>query len=741
LATITRAYAESSDDEEKQIDLHEYIGYILEGWRWLAALTLAGILIACYLGWRQAPVYKATALMRVEPSQNLAPQALILQETSNNSSSGVDAVSAEAAVIHSRSVAGAVVDKLHLRVSAHPRYAPAIGEAFARLHAAFGTGTIQIPGLSAYAWGNETIHVTRIKLPQGVAAANFTLTARPAGHYRVRDSHGQPVLSGQVGQTASGHAPGLGPVELFVASLHAAPGTQFQVHYAPRPAAIANLLSRLQIDEKPKGSGLLDLSLTAASPARAQRQLNAIMGAYMQQNVEKQSEQAQHRLDFLKKQLPQLKQKGDIAERKLRQYQTKSGTLDLSSEAQSILQRLTNIDQKIAETEIKRQDLLQTYTPRYPRVQALDKQKATLKKQRRALTRQLKKLPESESRLLELRRHVEVNNQLYTKLLNTSQGLAVSKAGITGVSHIVDHAYASPGKIAPKRMRIAIVGLLAGLVAGVLLVLTRALLRIAIDDPDILESKYGLPVYATVPYSTWEHTIKRRKRGFNLLAIHGSDEPAVESIRSLRTSLQFAMIEGATKSIAITSPTPNSGKSFIALNISALLAQTGLQVLAIDADLRRGTVHQTLKLPQEPGLSNVLAGEIGVQQAIQRSPINNLDVLTTGKRPPNPAELLVSHRLADMQAALQGTYDYVVFDLPPALNVTDASIVAQHAGATFLVVRSEHTTGPEVQDAVRRLERAEIKVTGAIFNGLKVNRLRYGKARYGYYAYKYKPWS
>ena len=734
-ATDERRDANAADDE-KEIDIREYIGIVLDGWPWILAFAILGLIVATYFAWKTPPVYQATSLMRVEQSQNMAPQAFMEQQVAARGS-GIRAVSAEAAVIRSRSVVGDAVDELHLRVRAKPAYFPVIGEPIARFMTANFKNGINVPFFGGYAWGNESVNVTRIEMPEAVSSASFQLVANKDNRFTLLTGTGERVLQGTVGTTASGQAPGIGSVRIFVEALHAKPGTHFNVSYVPRPAAIGSLQSRLSILEQPQGSGLLNLTLQGSTPAEAERRLDSVMSAYIQQNVEKQSEQAQRRLDFLKNQLPELKEERDLAENKLRDYQTESGTLDLSAEANSVFQRLTNIDQQIAQTELQRQELLQEYTQQAPQVQAANEKRASLVRQRNELQEQLKTLPKAESQLLQLRRDVEVNNQLYTQLLNTSQGLEITKAGITGVSHIVDSAYASGGKIAPQRGVWLIIGLLAGIVAAILLVLTRALLRVTVDDPNEIESKYGLPVYATVPFSIWETTIKRRKRGVNLLAVHKPDDPTVESIRSLRTSLQFAMIEGDTKYIAITGPTPACGKSFIAANTAALIAQAGARVLLVDGDLRRGQLFRTFGLEQGPGFSEVLSGDVAVESAIQKSEVENLDVLTTGKRPPNPAELLISRHFDEMKTQLVGKYDYVLFDLPPVLNVTDANIVANHVAATFLVVRSEHSTGHEVDQAIRRMHRDDLKLTGAIFNGLKVNRRRYGYSKYGYYAYQY----
>jgi len=721
------------ESEDAEIDLREYLGIIADGWRWILLAVICGLILATYFAWKQAPTYQATSLMRVEQSQNMAPAAF-MQQQARSAGGAVQAVTAEAAIVHSRSVVGAAVDAENLQVRVHPFYFPVIGEPLSRLLSAISAGEWRVPGLSSYAWGNASANVTQIKLPPEQDSADFKLISRGDGRYQLLEPNGEKVLQGQVGKTASGVAPDIGPIKIFVESLNAASGTEFGVSYVSKATAIASVQARLQVKEQPQGSGLLDLTLSASSPKEAERQLNAVMSSYLQLSVEQQSQQAQQRLGFLKKQLPKLKEQRDQAQAKLASYQSKTGTLDLSSQANAVLQQLTNLDQQLAQVSINRQELLQEYTPKHPLVKAANDKRSTLEARRDKLQQQLKTLPKSESKLLELRRDTEVSDQLYTTLLNTSQGLQVSKAGITGVTHIIDSAYAPGGKVSPKRTSIMLIGLLAGGILGVLAVLLVALLRSALEDPDVMESKYGLPVYATIPLSDVE---THRKLGDPLLATQAPDDTAVESLRALRTSLQFAMMEEGTRFVAITGPTPACGKSFVSANLGALLAHSGNRVLVVDGDMRRGLLYKAMGLKQSPGLSDVLSGSAGVAEVVQSTEVEYLDVLTTGKRPPNPSELLMSGRLHALKTELETQYDYVLFDLPPLLNVTDASLIAQHATATFLVVRSHHSTGHEVEQSIKRMDRDGLKLNGAIFNGLEITRMRYGYSKYRYYGYKY----
>ena len=734
----------SSSSEEREIDLREYLGILLDGWRWIALAAVIGLLAAIYFAWSQAPQYQAQALMQVESAQqNMAPQAFSEAAAGAASLQGKGAVSAEGAILKSRSVVSKAVSAENLAVRVTPQYMPVIGEQIARLHGSFfGGGRWSLPFASRFAWGNESATVTRVELPAGASSASFVLKAKSRESFELYSKDGQKFATGTVGEPVDAMLPGVGKVSLFVQALNAEDGTEFAVAALSMPAAVGSLQGRIAVTEEPQGSGLLSIRLTAGSPTAAERQLNAVMSAYLERSVANQSQQAQQRLSFLKEQLPEIKKERDEAQAKLAQYQSRTGTLDLSAQAQAALNQISSIDEQIATVELERQQLLQEYTPKAPQVQAAVEKKASLQRRSEQLEQELKKLPSNESEFLELKRDVEVANQLYTQLLNTSQGLQVSKAGITSVTHIIDSAYAPTGKVAPKRAIILLAGLFIGTVLGALLILARALLRQTLEDPDTVEREYGLSVYATVPYSAIEAGYKSGKgRRKHLLAIDHPNDTAVESLRSFRTSLQFAGLPAGGRAIGITGPSPACGKSFVSSNLAALLAQSGHSVLLVDGDLRKGVLYQTLGLSQGPGLSDVLSGHEKADSVVQKFAAQSeggFNVLTTGKRPPNPSELLLNSGLKSLVDNATTEYDYVIFDLPPVLNVTDANIVAANLSATFLTVRSDHSTGSEVDQAIRRFERDGLKITGAIFNGLRLDRHRYGYGKYGYYSYQYR---
>ena len=726
---------------DREIDLREYLGILADGWLWIAGAAVIGLVLAAYLAWSQAPHYEATALMRVEGSgQNMAPGAFngMGGGLSGGGLGSLNVVSAEGAILKSRSVLSDAVEAANLDIRVQPEFFPLIGEPIARLNTAFSSGVWSPPFGGGYAWGNESADVTRIVLPAETQSAQFTLVSGKQGNYKLVTTAGRTFLQGHIGQSEQADMPGVGQIRLFVRSITAAPGTRFQVRSLEKPAAVASLQGRFTAEEQPQGSGLLNLSLTADSPAAAEDQLNAIMNAYLEQSVSHESKQAEKRLSFLESQLPELREQRNEAQSKLAQYQSETGTLDLGAQGQSVLSRLTNLDQQIAEVDIERQQLLQEYTSKAPQIQAANEKKATLEARRDELQKELRSLPSGQSRFLELKREAEVRGQIYTEMRNTAQGLKVSKAGVTGNTYIIDNAYSGGDIVSPKRFVMHLAGLLIGAVLGALLVLTRAMLRTTIDDPADIESRLGLPVYATIPFSKAAEG-RRGQRGPDSLMVRAApDDPAVESLRSLRTSLEFALMGAGSKMLAITGPTPACGKSFVSGNLAVLAAQTGARVLLIDADLRRGGLFRRFGVQQAPGLSEVLAGEASADAATQASGVANLDIWATGKLPPNPAELLLSPRFAEIKEQLGDQYDYVIFDLPPVLNVTDATIIANHMPGIFLVVRSEHSTMDEVQQAVQRLKQNGLKTTGVIFNGLDPTRKRYRQGQFSHYGYRYE---
>jgi tyrosine-protein kinase Etk/Wzc len=332
-------------------------------------------------------------------------------------------------------------------------------------------------------------------------------------------------------------------------------------------------------------------------------------------------------------------------------------------------------------------------------------------------------------------------------LLNKSQELKVAKAGTIGSARIIDHAVVADDPVKPKKMLIIAVGLLFGFIVGVVISALRKAFNRTIDDPNIIEKQLGYPIYAEIPLSEYQEKVSRlaKKRTANvceeLLAHANKDDLVLESFRSLRTSVQFALMEAENKVIMISGPSPEIGKSFISTNFAYLMAESGKKILLIDADMRKGHIHASFNIDKSPGLSEFISGEYKFADVIHKDVLHkDLDVITCGICPPNPSELLMSDAFQALLSKLEDSYDLIIIDTPPVLAVTDASIVGRYAATSFMILRSGSHHLHEIQMAFKRFDQNGVQVKGFIFNGVELKKGGYGDRygnRYKYYSYQY----
>jgi capsular exopolysaccharide synthesis family protein len=230
----------------------------------------------------------------------------------------------------------------------------------------------------------------------------------------------------------------------------------------------------------------------------------------------------------------------------------------------------------------------------------------------------------------------------------------------------------------------------------------------------------------------------RRRMNLPLVSLLSPDHPASEAYRTLRTNVTFVNAEQRQlQALVITSPGPGEGKSTTAANLAITLAQQGSRTLLVDADLRRPLVHRAFNLVQEPGLTDVLVGTSSLRESIRPNVVPKLDVLPAGALPPNPSELLGSEAMARLLETLRGQYDTIIFDSPPTLAVTDATVLGASADAVILVVRAGETDEVAAQRALQQLRRVQAKIAGTVLNGMQKRRDRY----YNYYSYYRSDWN
>ncbi|SDH58564.1 polysaccharide biosynthesis tyrosine autokinase [Pseudomonas panipatensis] len=727
------------DPDDDEIDLLGLLGTLIDH-KWLiAGITAAFTTLGATYALLATPIYRSDASVQVEAKKPSIPGLSDMGDLLGAQSQAVT----EIQLITSRAVIGKAVDNLRLNIVAEPSRFPLLGGFIARHFQPQTPDEVAAPllGMSRFGWGGESLDIFQLDVPDALLEKRLTLVAGENGSFSLLNDDDDLLLQGKVGESSQQNG-----VTLQVRALQANPGTRFKVVRERRLTTILRYQDKLNVGETGKESGIISLSLENAEPSRALRVLDEISKLYVRQNVERASAEAASSLEFLRGQLPEVRRELEKAEDALSAYQTHAKSADISLETKALLDQVVALDTNISELKLQKAEMDRKFTPQHPAYQALQKQIGELTAKQNGLTHRVEGLPETQQELLRLTRDVQVSTAIYTQLLNKAQELDVMRAGAVGNVRIIDSADVDITKpIKPKKALIVLVAALLGLFCSVALVLLRRALNRGIETPEAIE-QLGLPVYASVPFSVLQKSEEstrdkgqgRSAKAAPLLSIAHPTDLAVEALRSLRTSLHFAMLEAGDNRLMISGPSPFVGKTFVSSNLAAVIAQTGQRVLLIDVDMRKGYLHKILGTSEENGLSDLLAKRCDFDSAVRQSEIDCLSFLPRGQIPPNPSELLMHPNFTALLEEASRRFDLVILDTPPLLAVTDAAIVGRQAGTNLIVTRFGLNPPREIELTIRRFAQNGIELKGAILNGIERRASAYyGYGSYGYYHYEY----
>jgi len=442
-----------------------------------------------------------------------------------------------------------------------------------------------------------------------------------------------------------------------------------------------------------------------------------------------------------------------------------------SGGGQSASQLLESLRGKQADLRIQAAELNTQFGPAYPKLTQLNNQlkeidtqiQAEMKKiaskirgqyttavqrenmLRDALERQKQeanKLNESAIQYTLLKRDVDTNRQLYEGLLQKMKEAGVSAGLKSNNFRIVDNARPPQAPIEPNIPRNLMFAVVLGLASGIGLAFLLEGLDNTVRTTEQAQMISGLASLGMIPLGSKSAreganpkrlVIATSKEAVELVTQVRPQSQMAESYRALRTSLLLSNLGSPPKVVMVTSALPQEGKTTTSINTAVVLAQKGVRVLLIDADMRRPSIHKTLGMGPHSGLSNVLTGSIPLEQAITNTAVlPNLFVLPAGTPPPNPAELLASSNMREVLAQLQQQYDHIVIDTPPTLSVTDAVVLSPRADAVVLVIRSGQTTKQALRRSRDVLVQVNAKVVGVLLNAVDLSSPDY------YYYYEYQ---
>lgn len=721
--------SQQNTNTEDTIDLKELFFSLIAQWK-LIALCVILSLVCALLYLRATPdTYSVDALVQVEEGKGTS--AALLGDLSKMIDQKQPAQT-EIELLRSRLVLGTVIQNLNLDITIQGN-----SDTFTnRLFAPHDYSTEYLKNSVVFKDNEQAFDIRKLSVPNSYLDKPLQLKFQNTKFTLTDKKTEQIVFSGDLNKENRVSTPeGLWIVTIFSQDQF---NDQYIIQKLSLPNAVKNILEDYSVAEKGKLTGVLGLNYQGQDQEHITKVLNAILDVYKQQNIDRSSAESAQTLKFLDEQLPELKKQLDTAEREFNKFRQQYNTVDVTKESELYLTQSVTLETQKAELEQKVAEAGAKYTNEHPVMQQMTAQLSALNKKIGELESTLKQLPDLQRRYLQLYREVEVKNQLYTSLLNSYQQLRIAKAGEIGNVRIVDHAIEPVEPIKPKKLIILVLSIFVGGFLGTLLALLRNMLRSGIKDSSEIENNLDLPVYATVPRSLVQESrnkILKKKKTIPILAVKNSDDIAIESLRSMRTAIHFALSSAKNNLITISGPAPEIGKSFISTNLATILAQSDKRVLIVDADLRRGYLHKYFNYDTQPGLTEFLNGQQTLDAVIRPTEVPGLSIISRGKSPANPSELLSSAQFKALLDQLSEKFDHVIIDTPPILAVTDGVIIAQYTGVNLVIARYAKTQMKELELTLNRFEQAGVKVNGFILNDIQ----RSAGSGYGYnYAYAYK---
>jgi tyrosine-protein kinase Etk/Wzc len=752
-------------DDRDQLSAREVLNLLRDHLSEFAAIAAVMIGLAVAYAFLADPLYSGDVLLRLDAPE---PNALgIASENQVYQPPAAPSPSGEIAVMQSRSVIEPVILRYQFDITITPRSFPILG-AIASEFATSGKPARAWLGLDSFAWGGEQIKIASLHVPPALEDESLELVSLANNEYELRGPSGEHLLSGFVGEPASSSG-----VTITVTQLVARPGTTFNVIRWNPIDAYNQFLRRMKVIDKAKDTGVIEIAYMNHSPAMAAEVANALAQQYVALAIASRQRDDTATLAFINKELPRLNSQLKRAEQALNEYRNSASSLQPTAEAQAYLQGGIDIQRQIATLQLQRTQLLERYQPDSRWVRNVDSQLADLMRANQAFEARFADMPTSERRNADLARDARVAEAVYLGMQNKAEQLSVRRASTSGGVHIVDDALRPHRPVKPNRLLVISAGVVLGLIAGTAFVFVRHHVMTGVTDPLFVEQGMSVPVLGKVLFSANQARLDEEIRAvmttrmpgeahgasanqeeaaaarlsgdaseavllgngpIRVLAARFPDDQSVEALRGVRTTLNRGVAQAANNVVMFAGAAPSAGKSFAAANLAVLQAEIGSRVLLIDADMRRGRLAYFFGQYNRRGLSEVLTGDKEPRDVIRSVGIDGLSFMSCGCYPRNPAELLMGDRFKEVLRRLGLAFDLVIVDTPPLLAVADAAIVANEAGVTVLVVRSGMQTEEEIAETVKKLQDANARLMGAVFNAIPLRRSNRGYA----YAMGYK---
>lgn len=339
-------------------------------------------------------------------------------------------------------------------------------------------------------------------------------------------------------------------------------------------------------------------------------------------------------------------------------------------------------------------------------------------------------LAQYQPQLTQLQTTLSQYQQSYNSLFQSYQSVLLAEAQATSTLVIKNPAVPNGYPIAPQPIRSAMLAAVIGLMIAAGIIFLIEFLDDTIRDPQEITRRWGIPILGMI-------VSYKSSTGEALITVRHPRSPISEAFRSLRTNLQFAGVDAPVRTLLVTSPSPSDGKTTIVANLASVIAQSGRNVVIVDADLRRPRIHKMFQLSNRVGLTDqFIRTQDRFDGSLKSTEVANLHAITSGNLPPNPSELLSSSRMSEILKLLGDQFNSVIIDSPPTLLVTDAMVLAQHVDGVLLVVKPSVTKWGSLRQSIEQLRQVKANLLGIVVNDVNIGRSRYYYYR-GYYRQKY----
>ncbi len=536
--------------------------------------------------------------------------------------------------------------------------------------------------------------------------------------------------------------------------------------------------SRLHITPSSLRSSLIEIELQESNPYILRDFLNTLSEVYIEQNIKKRTHSASVSLNFINEQLKSIKRKLQGSAEQLKHFKKRSNIINVDTKSRELVEKLIQADEQAARLNVdlsgflilkkeldrgnfsaligigskypalstiirdlqsasaKRSQLLTTYTPKHPEVIAVNERIENLKKAIKNIAEgieknlknrkksldliikrynaSLNKLPGKEQMLANYERKYNVNEKLYSYLLERKSELSLAKASKVSDARVIDKATVAAYPYSPKRSLVILISVLLGLITSIILILIKNRLERRIKTAEDIRGLSFYPTYGIIPY------IKDRNIYNKVYVLEDDNIEAKEAFRRVRADIEFMKTKDKSKIILVTSLIPKEGKTVIAANLAVTLGSGEKKTLLVSMDFRKPEIHNKFNITNEKGISDLFLKKAQFKEIVwQTEGMENFHIITAGNVPKNPFDLIDSKYMKLFLEKMRRYYDYIIVETSPVDIAPDALVLSKYADITIFTIKSEFSSKEDILKLNEIIEKYKIKNPGFILHSVK----------------------